>query len=299
MRKIYSLLVLSFLFFATSNAQNLKPYVEAGVSNAANMQEILTEVKAKLTDNGFKVLGDYKAVQSNKRRVIAISHPELIKAVKKNGGFTGFALALRVAITKEKGGFLVSYTNPHYWGAAYFTNNYKNVKSHYNSVDQAFKTAFAGYGSAKEFGSKKGLTANKLVKYKYMMGMPKFEDNVLLGEFANYTEAVNTIDNNLNSTTDDLIKVYEMALPGKKIKLYGIGLKGENGEGKFMPIIDNSNPKHTAFLPYELLVYNNKAYMLHGRFRIALSFPDLSMGTFMKIVSTPGNIEELLKSACQ
>ena len=63
-----------------------------------------------------------------------------------------------------------------------------------------------------------------------------------------------------------------------------------------MPKIDFNTPRHTAFLPYEMLVYGNKVYMLHGRFRIALSFPDLSMGTFMKIVSTPGAIESMLQS---
>ena len=36
--------------------------------------------------------------------------------------------------------------------------------------------------------------------------------------------------------------------------------------------------------------------MLHGRFRIALSFPDLRMGTFANIMSTPGEIEGLLSS---
>jgi hypothetical protein len=36
--------------------------------------------------------------------------------------------------------------------------------------------------------------------------------------------------------------------------------------------------------------------MLHGRYRIALSFPDLKMGTFTKIRSIPGDIEDLLKT---
>ena len=76
--------------------------------------------------------------------------------------------------------------------------------------------------------------------------------------------------------------------------LYGFALGGPDGESKFLPIIDIANPKHTAFLPYEVLVMNNEVHMLHGRFRIALSFPDLTMGTFTKIMSTPGNIEKLL-----
>ena len=66
-----------------------------------------------------------------------------------------------------------------------------------------------------------------------------------------------------------------------------------------MPLIDISSPKHTAFLPYELLILDNKVYMLHGRFRIALSFPDLSMGQFMKIVSTPGYIEDTFEKLCE
>jgi hypothetical protein len=36
--------------------------------------------------------------------------------------------------------------------------------------------------------------------------------------------------------------------------------------------------------------------MLHGKFRIALDFPDLTMGTFMKISGAPSAIEEKLKA---
>ena len=63
-----------------------------------------------------------------------------------------------------------------------------------------------------------------------------------------------------------------------------------------MPIIDIAQQKHVTFLPYELLVVGKEVLMLHGRFRIALSFPDLTMGTFTKIMSTPGEIEDLLSS---
>ena len=41
-------------------------------------------------------------------------------------------------------------------------------------------------------------------------------------------------------------------LPGKKVNLYGIALKGETGEGQFVPIIDIAQQKHVTFLPYEL-----------------------------------------------
>jgi len=104
-----------------------------------------------------------------------------------------------------------------------------------------------------------------------------------------------TIEKNLqNSSTSS--KVFSRYLPSKEIRLFGIALKGETGEAKFVPIIDISFQKHVTFLPYELLVMGKEVRMLHGRFRIALSFPDLTMVTFTKIMSTPGEIEDLLSS---
>ena len=99
----------------------------------------------------------------------------------------------------------------------------------------------------------------------------------------------------VKSMVSNLKKVYKYNVPGKQLTVYGIALSGEEGEEHFMPIIDISNPKHTAFLPYEILVMGNEVHMLHGRFRIALSFPDLTMGTFTKIMSTPGDIEDMMK----
>ncbi|MBT5419327.1 MAG: hypothetical protein HOK80_00395, partial [Candidatus Cloacimonetes bacterium] len=63
--------------------------------------------------------------------------------------------------------------------------------------------------------------------------------------------------------------------------------------------IDKANFKHTAYLCYEMVVSGNKAYALHGRFRIALSFPDLTMGSFTKIMSAPGDIKEALKEVAE
>ena len=42
--------------------------------------------------------------------------------------------------------------------------------------------------------------------------------------------------------------------------------------------------------------WTSKASMLHGRYRIALHWPELSMGTFSKIMSTPGNVEDYMKA---
>jgi len=127
------------------------------------------------------------------------------------------------------------------------------------------------------------------------MGMPYFDDTEELGEFDSQADAISKIEGNLKKGVSNVKQVYKIEIPNRKMTLYGFALSGENGESKFLPIIDIKDPKHTAFLPYEMLVVNGEVHMLHGRFRIALSFPDLTMGTFTKIMSTPGDIEEMLE----
>jgi hypothetical protein len=39
--------------------------------------------------------------------------------------------------------------------------------------------------------------------------------------------------------------------------------------------------------------------MLNGRYRIALHWPELTMGTFTKIMSTPGDIKDMMKDLCK
>jgi hypothetical protein len=63
-------------------------------------------------------------------------------------------------------------------------------------------------------------------------------------------------------------------------------------EAKFLPIIGE---KHIAAMPYEIILEDKEATMLHGRFRYALYCPELKMGTFTKIMSTPGNVEDFWK----
>ena len=50
----------------------------------------------------------------------------------------------------------------------------------------------------------------------------------------------------------------------------------------------SSNP--IISLPYELYVVGNRAFALHPRFRIALSWPALTMSTFLKIGNTPAEV---------
>ena len=300
MKKSFFLFLLCLTGTLVVQAQNLQPYT-IGAETTGSVAEVSSKAKAALSANGIEVVGEYMPAGDADRKVIAITSSDLKTAVNAVGGLTGFAAVLRVAVTKEGDKVIVSYTTPEYWGNAYFQKNYGKVSSNYASLSGKLKAALNPLGSngGAGFGSEDGLSAGDLQKYHYMLGMPYFEDNHELNEFASYQEAVAKIDGNLVKGVANLKKVYAVELPGKNIKLYGIGLSGEDGESSFMPTIDIASPKHTAFLPYEMLVLDNKVYMLHGRFRIALSFPDLSMGTFMKIVSTPKDIKKMLTSATE
>ncbi len=61
---------------------------------------------------------------------------------------------------------------------------------------------------------------------------------------------------------------------------------------KFLPIIGED---HIAAMPYEIILQGKELTMLHGKYRFALLWPELEMGTFMKIMSTPGDVEDMLE----
>ena len=152
-----------------------------------------------------------------------------------------------------------------------------------------------GNGTSPTYGSDQNLSAEELRKYHYMFAMPYFQDWVDLASHGSHAEAVAAVERNLAASMI-ATKVFAVQIPGKEVALYGIALGGDKGESHFVPIIDIGEQKHTAFLPYELLVMGGDIVMLHGRYRIALSFPDLTMGTFSKIMATPGNIEDIMES---
>ena len=87
--------------------------------------------------------------------------------------------------------------------------------------------------------------------------------------------------------------------------LFGVALGGTSekdcsGDDYIMSRIDKDNPRSSAHLPYELLVYGNDVEALYGRFRIAISWPHLPMmasetgATFMGIMCAPDSIKDAL-----
>lgn len=296
---IFSLVFIAFLS-GNLSAQALTPYI-LGASNDLELSESAALVKERLETNGFRVLGEYQPAGDKNRWLIVITCDELLHAAGKTGDLAGFASALRVALTHEKGRIRISYTTPGYWLNAYYRDEFDQVETILAPISERLEDAMreSGTYSGKGFGSEKGIEVNDLRSYRYMVGMPRFQNTIKLGDFSSYQEAIDKIESSLIKGVPNVKKVYSVEIPGKNLKLYGFSFSGEKGESHFLPIIDLFEPKHTAFLPYEFLVMDKEVHMLHGRYRIALSFPDLKMGTFMKIMSAPGDIRDLLKSVVE
>jgi len=299
MKRMISLGVMLVILLSVTWGQTLKPYI-LGAQSSESLDAVKGETRTSLQTAGFTILGEYQPALDETRWVFIVNTPGMIDAIQEMGDLTGFAAVLRVALTLEGSLVNISYTNPIYLGNAYFQKNYKDVARTFQTVEKNLSAAMTDLGTVKNepFGVEEGLKPKEVGHYHYMFGMEYFEDIVELNEFSSFSIGKSIIESKLAKGGDTKL-VYSVEIPGKDLKLYGIALSGSNGEGQFLPIIDISTPKHTAFLPYEILLMGDTAVMMHGRYRIALSFPDLTMTTFSKIMSTPGNIEDLMRSVTE
>jgi hypothetical protein len=153
-------------------------------------------------------------------------------------------------------------------------------------------------------GGNKKMTAKKLRKYNYMMGMQKFDDPSELGSFPSYAAAVVAVETGLAREGDGLTKVYRIDLPGGQQTLFGVGMKSTGeadehiDEAFQMGIVDFEGCSKKAYFPYEILVNGKKVEALHMRFRMAVHFPNLSMmgkHGFTKLMPFPKAIEKALE----
>ena len=298
MKKLLIILFISTIVFSLNgDTIRLKPYILAGVQSG-DSENVVMKIEELLTSNDFKILGKYSPMQDSERIVIVATHKILTDQVEKFGGLSAFASVLRFGILKNEDGYEISYTNPLYWGNAYYRKKFPDVESGYNKLNSQLIAMFKSLSKVDniQYGSKKGLKIKKLRKYHYMVFMPYFDDVVKLAKKTNYNSIIAKIEENLANKKGGVEKVYRIDFPQQNVTLFGAALYGKDGESKFIPKIDKKDPRHVTFMPYEFLVMKDRVVMLHGRFRIALSFPDLKMGTFMKIVSTPGNIKDYFKA---
>jgi hypothetical protein len=268
--------------FTTATAQeNLKPYFMA-YQGEGTIETKLAEVKEALTGKGFEIVGEYSPFAGT--HVIAITN-DLMKATAAKSQYGGFGSMQRVTLTEVESNIQIAYTNPAYWSNTYrLTSELKEVSAELE----------AALGKRMEFGSKKGVSVKRLRNFQYMAMMPKFHNVTRLKKYKSHKEALDAVEAGFKTKRGLVRRIYRIDLPGKDESVFGVGIKLGQGEDRVvMAKTDLTPTKHSGYMPYELLVTNGDVFIMHGKFRIAISFPDLSMGTFMKISGAP---EGILKS---
>lgn len=281
------------LFLGTTLMFGISPYLQIA-EISGTVEDARAKVVAVLSESGYDVLGEYQPEGKEDLFVVAFTNQKIISLCKKSEQQGMLAAAMKVGFEKIGNITKVSLLNPEYLFYAYFRElmNDPDFKASAVSVSDAVKKDLEGVGSqAIPFGGDEEI--KDLIKYRYMAGMPNFEKQVELKEFEDFNQGVSVIRENLLKVTGKTAKVYEIVDEDAKIAVFGVALLDpEEGEAHFLPIIGEG---HIAAMPYEIILENNMATMLHGRFRFALHWPELTMGTFTKIMSAPGDVEDAMK----
>lgn len=282
-----------FLTSVLMLVSGISPYIKIA-EKEGSIQEHVARVHAVLEEGGYEVIGQYQPGNNPDLFVLVFTNEELISFCQQSQDRGILAAAMKVGFQNTDGKILVSVVNPEYLFYAYFQE--MMIEPSFNSaaveVSNKIKNSMKGVGSLEEpFGGE--LSTEKLMKYRYMAGMPNFGKAVPLAEFDSYDQGLAAIQLGL-SQGGNTLKVYEIICDSKETAVFGIGINdAEKGEAHFLPIIGES---HVAAMPYEIVLQGNEVTMLHGRYRFALHWPELTMKTFMKIKSSPGDVEDAMKS---
>lgn len=264
----------------------LSPYVYGNrVTANADVNAVMANVEAKLTKAGFNIAGKYAPPGLPGYGVIVVTDNAMLGTIKRLGGANIVGAGIRIGVKSDG---VVSYINPEYWYRAYFRKGYGTAEKTVKALQTKLATAL---GSRGVFGG--DVAKTDLIEYQYMFGMESFEsDKNLLMEHLSFEDAINTIRDTLARGVGKTQKIYEVVMPDKKIAVFGVAMnEPKEGEGWWVKAVGADN---IAALPYEIFVLDTKANHLFARYRIALGWPAVGMGQFMRIVEAPYIIQETL-----
>ena len=229
------------------------------------------EVKKNLTTQGFEVVGEYDSMGESAYHVIVFTSEAMKKvASAETRGFAG----VQKVLIDESAKTLV-FTNPEYFLHAYLQKDYDEALG--KKISKSLRTAFG-----KMTGSQCSLDDDDIAKYHYMFGLPRYDDMQEIAEGEN-------LEKILEANAKESI-VFKLQLENSTV--YGISMNTAEGEKSFVPAIKAQD--HASFLPYMIMIEDNKAMILHGKYALSIANPSLSMGQFMKISSAPGDIKDYM-----
>ncbi|ODU05054.1 MAG: hypothetical protein ABS89_02610 [Thiobacillus sp. SCN 63-1177] len=274
------------LFVFSTSVWAISPYLQGDSVKGGNVQAAATAVESKLKAGGFKVIGKYFPKTLAGYGVVIATDEAMLDDVGSVGGNAILGAAIRVGVAADGS---VSYTNPDYWYRAYFRKAFTKKEDAVKALQARLQDAL---GAGKGLGGDE--SAGNLANYRYMIGMERLDSSKnKLAEYGSFAEALKTVRDNLAKGAGKTAKIYEVVMPSRKLAVFGVAMNdGENSDGDWIKKIDMQN--NIAGLPYEIYVVDKEVESPHGRFRIALAFPDVGMGQFMRISSLPNTILETM-----
>lgn len=282
---LLGLLILGIAGAAQSEL--FKPMMLAYAKNSTDMGAEEEAIRERLSEAGFRNLGVY-AVDDDARVMVFTSEELLSVAATSDRG--AYVAPLRVAVTRVGGRIQVSYNHLEYFRHAYQLDR---------SLAGVMSTLADVLGATEAFGAR-GLSPSTLARYRYAFGMERFDDPYLLASHPSRERALAILDANLRAGKGGVREVYRVDIPGRDTTLIGVSIREEDGaerdaSDRFqMATVDVGTHRHTAYLPYEILVHGGRVEALHMRFRMALHFPDLSMmgaNSFIQLRRSPPAVE--------
>ena len=263
--KLIKMTLAFVLALATAQAAGTKLEIGAPAPEklstyyAAKAQDAKS-VASKLKKSGFSILATSAPIKGS--TVITVTNKELKDT-------NSWLATLNVLVNEKE----VRVQNPSYFGAAYLGENFK-----YGQFTATLKSLQKALGDLHTVEDEFKLA--KLPKYQFMMGMAYVGDTIEVGEGADLESKLK----------DNKYVAYSLKLPNGST-LVGHSLRSRTN--KFLLKIDATHNAH--ILPYRSMIKDGKAMMLDPKYYLAVSLPLLSMGEFMKIASTPGEIEKDIK----
>jgi hypothetical protein len=267
-------------------AHAISPYIQGDKLGGGNIQAVAAAAESRLEAQGFKLVGKYFIKGNPGVGVVVVTDADMLKHIGETGEQTIVGAGIRVGVKADG---TVSYMNPDYWYRAFFRKNFSNVEKTVENIQGRLAKAL---GAGENFGGDE--SARSLSNYRYMVGMERLDSSKnLLKETDSFDAAVKVVRDNLAKKVADTSKVYEVVIPGKQLAVFGVAFNDpKTGDAAWMKAIEQ--PETVAAVPYEIFVMGKEIHALHARYRLAVSFPDTGMGTFMRISHIPGEISDTL-----
>lgn len=268
-------------------SDQLRPYVLSSHSRGDFVRTII-EVKDALVTGGFELAGEYTPYAD--AHVIVVTNEYLKQQVQSDGNLA-FALGQRISITRLNDQIQVAYTNPDYFQYAYRTGS---------SLAPVTKALEEILGNQETFGAK-GLAAEALLGYHYSYGTEYFDDQLLFAEHPDQDTALGAVQAALDRHAGGVHAVYRIDAPEGEVTAFGVAMTRDfSSDEAVMSAVDRSPLRHTAHLPYEIVVAQGRVVALHPRFRLGVHFPDLRMvgkHSFISLREAPSAITSALSAA--